>query len=90
MLRLTNGEAFLYTATAGGGKRSRYALTSELRVPVLKPLTLTASGRYDAYRVSGATVDKATYMLGAGAASHPAADAARPLRHRLQGTDAVG
>lgn len=62
--RLINGEAFLYTATAGAGKRSRYAFTSELRVPVLKPLTFTASGRYDAYRVSGDTVDKATYMAG--------------------------
>ena len=62
--RYMNGQTFAFTATAGGGKRSRYALTSELRVPVLKPLTLTASGRYDAYRVSGETVDKATYMLG--------------------------
>lgn len=62
--RLTNGEAFLFTATAGEGKRSRYAVTGELRVPVLKPLTFTASGRYDAYRVSGETIDKATYMAG--------------------------
>lgn len=62
--RFLNGEAFAFTATAGGGKRSRYALTSEVRLPVLKPLTFTASGRYDNYRVSGENVDKATYMLG--------------------------
>jgi outer membrane receptor protein involved in Fe transport len=52
------------TSTAGSGHRSRYAGTGELRLPVINMLTLSASGRYDDYRVSGGNVDKATYNLG--------------------------
>lgn len=59
-----SGQTYASTATAGGGKRSRYALTSELRMPVWDAVSFTASGRYDAYRVSGGTIDKTTYMLG--------------------------
>ncbi len=59
-----NGQAYLYTATAGSGHRSRYAGTSELRLPVFKMLDISASGRYDDYRVSGQNVDKFTYNLG--------------------------
>jgi len=59
-----SGGTWGYTAVAGDGHRSRYAATSELRLPVLKMLTLTASGRYDAYQVSGQKVDKATYNVG--------------------------
>lgn len=62
--RYLNGETFAYTSVAGNGNRKRYAFTSELRVPVIKMLTATASGRYDDYRVSGENVDKTTYMLG--------------------------
>jgi iron complex outermembrane recepter protein len=62
--RFLDGETYLYTSTAGSGHRSRYAGTSELRLPVFKMLTLNASGRYDNYRVAGANVDKATYNLG--------------------------
>jgi outer membrane receptor protein involved in Fe transport len=59
-----NGNAFGYTATAGSGHRSRWAATAETRLPLLKMLTFTASGRYDDYKVSGGSVDKATYTLG--------------------------
>lgn len=62
--RFLNGGTWGYTATAGGGHRSRYAFTGELRLPVLSRLTGTVAGRYDAYKVSGETVDKATYTLG--------------------------
>jgi iron complex outermembrane recepter protein len=59
-----NGDAFGYTATAGSGHRSRWAGTTELRMPVFKMLTFTASGRYDDYKVAGGSVDKSTYNLG--------------------------
>jgi outer membrane receptor protein involved in Fe transport len=58
------GETYLYTSTAGSGHRTRYAGTVEFRAPVLKTLTASASGRYDAYKVAEGTVDKATYNLG--------------------------
>jgi outer membrane receptor protein involved in Fe transport len=62
--RFLNGQTYAYTATAGRGERTRYAVTSELRLPIWQPLTFTASGRYDNYRVAGENVDKATYMAG--------------------------
>lgn len=62
--RFLNGGTWGYTAVAGSGHRSRYALTSELRLPLVKMLTVSASGRYDAYRVAGNTVSKSTYNLG--------------------------
>ena len=52
------------TSVSGGGHRSRYAVTSELRLPLLEPLTVTLSGRYDAFDVAGNTIDKPTYSLG--------------------------
>jgi outer membrane receptor protein involved in Fe transport len=58
------GETYLYTSTAGTGHRTRYAGTLELRLPVIQTLTATASSRYDAYKVPGGTIDKATYNLG--------------------------
>jgi iron complex outermembrane recepter protein len=45
------------------GHRSRWAGTSELRMPLTKMLTFDASGRYDAYSVEGNSVTKATYDL---------------------------
>jgi outer membrane receptor protein involved in Fe transport len=62
--RFLNGETYLYTATAGDGHRTRYAGTSELRLPVIDTLTVTASGRYDDYRVTDGSFDKFTYNLG--------------------------
>ncbi|MDR1075631.1 MAG: TonB-dependent receptor [Xanthomonadaceae bacterium] len=52
------------TAVSGAGHRSRYAATAELRMPFLDQLTVTASARYDAFRVDGSTIDKPTYSLG--------------------------
>ncbi len=62
--RLLNGDVWGTTDVSGQGSRSRYALTAELRAPVMKNLTLTGSGRYDSYSVSGKDVAKATYALG--------------------------
>jgi iron complex outermembrane receptor protein len=59
-----DGGAYLFVATAGSGHRSRYAGSSELRLPVLSMLTLNVSGRYDDYRVAGSNVDKFTYDAG--------------------------
>lgn len=52
------------TSVSGGGHRSRYAVTSELRLPVWEPLTITVAGRYDAFKADGETIDKPTYSLG--------------------------
>ena len=62
--RYLDGETYLYTATAGSGHRSRYAGTLELRMPLVKMLTLDLSNRYDDYRVGGENVSKDTYNLG--------------------------
>lgn len=52
------------TSVSGAGHRTRYAVTSELRLPVWEPLTVTVSGRYDAFDAYGNTIDKPTYSLG--------------------------
>ncbi|WP_342315213.1 TonB-dependent receptor [Lysobacter sp. FW306-1B-D06B] len=52
------------TSVSGEGDRDRYAVTGELRLPLWKPLTLTLSGRYDAFDANGRTIDKPTYSLG--------------------------
>ena len=60
-----NGEVWGTTAVIGGGDRDRYAVTSELRLPVWDMLTVSLSGRYDAYKPDGGeTIDKPTYSLG--------------------------
>ena len=61
---LLNGDVWGTSSVSGGGKRSRYALTGELRLPLLESLTLSASGRYDGYRVNGGEISKPTYALG--------------------------
>ncbi|WP_448100178.1 TonB-dependent receptor plug domain-containing protein [Luteibacter jiangsuensis] len=48
----------------GAGHRSRYALTSEFRAPILSWLTLDVSGRYDGYHVADQTIDHGTYNFG--------------------------
>jgi len=52
------------TSVSGSGDRDRYAVTGELRLPLWNPLTVTLSGRYDAYDVAGQSVDKPTYSIG--------------------------
>ncbi|MCX7562518.1 TonB-dependent receptor [Xanthomonadaceae bacterium XH05] len=60
-----NGEVWGTTAVSGGGERDRYAVTSELRLPVWDMLTVSLSGRYDAYKPDGGeTIDKPTYAAG--------------------------
>ena len=52
------------TSVVGSGHRSKYALTSELRLPVWEPLTVNLSARYDSFDIAGNTVDKPTYSVG--------------------------
>jgi iron complex outermembrane recepter protein len=60
-----NNAFFGYTSGgASFGSRTRSALTTELRLPVVDQLTVNASGRYDAYHVEGGSLHKATYTLG--------------------------
>jgi iron complex outermembrane recepter protein len=62
--RLLDGEVWGTTDVQGAGHRSRYAATTELRLPVLSMVTLDASGRWDNYSVSGKNVHHGTYNLG--------------------------
>ncbi|MEZ0470376.1 TonB-dependent receptor plug domain-containing protein [Luteimonas salinilitoris] len=57
-------EVWGQTSVSGSGHRSRYAVTGELRMPLLEPLTVTLSGRYDAFDVASNTTDKPTYSIG--------------------------
>jgi iron complex outermembrane recepter protein len=58
-------EFFGFTSSgASFGSRTRSALTTELRLPVLNMLTVTGSGRYDNYKLSDSSISKATYTLG--------------------------
>jgi iron complex outermembrane recepter protein len=52
------------SATPGAGHRSRYAATTEFKIPLLTQLTADVSGRYDNYKVSGQNIHHATYNLG--------------------------
>ena len=62
--RLITGDVWGNSAVAGAGHRSSYAVTSELRLPLWDVLTVSASGRYDAFKIANNTVDKPTYSLG--------------------------
>jgi outer membrane receptor protein involved in Fe transport len=62
--RLLNGEIWGTTDVQGGGHRTRYAATTEFRLPLLSQVTMDVSGRYDSYKVSGETVHHKTYNLG--------------------------
>ena len=46
------------------GSRKRYAAATELRIPVLAPLTATIAGRYDDYKFAGRGDNKFTYNAG--------------------------
>ncbi|WP_049413373.1 TonB-dependent receptor domain-containing protein, partial [Stenotrophomonas maltophilia] len=61
---LMDGSVWGTTAVSGAGHRSNYAVTTELRMPLLETLTVTGSGRYDAFKIGSNTVDKATYSVG--------------------------
>lgn len=62
--RLLNGDVWGTTDVQGAGHRSRWAATSEFKLPLLSQLTLDVSGRYDSYHVSGHDVSHGTYNLG--------------------------
>lgn len=61
-----NGELWGTSAIQGNGRGSKYAGYSELRLPFLDQLTLTLSGRYDAFDYSevDSTIDKFTWSAG--------------------------
>jgi iron complex outermembrane recepter protein len=46
------------------GSRKRYAAATELRIPILTPLTATVAGRYDDYKFAGRGDNKFTYNAG--------------------------
>lgn len=61
------GDSFYYWGWKdqdGHGNRNRWALASELRMPVLDSLNLSVAGRYDQYRYSGRSQSKFTYSGG--------------------------
>ena len=56
------GNVWGLTSTgSSAGDRKRYAGTAELRMPVIKQATITASARYDSFTSSGHTISKPTY-----------------------------
>ena len=60
------GDFFGYTSSgASYGSRNRYALTSEMQLPVFKGFMFDLSARYDDYVLQGQKFNKATYMVGA-------------------------
>lgn len=59
------GEVYGIQTDSGTGHRSRYAGTLELRLPILPMVSVTASGRYDKYNVTGGDFSKFTYNVGA-------------------------
>ncbi len=61
------GDSFYYWGWKdqdGHGSRNRWAVASELRMPVLDRLNLSVAGRYDQYRFSGRSQGKFTYSGG--------------------------
>ena len=52
------------SATPGNGHRSRYAATTELRLPLLEQLTMDLSGRFDHYSIDNNDLHHATYNVG--------------------------
>lgn len=59
------GDVFEHAMTGGGGQRSHGASAFELNLPLLRPLTLDLSGRYDYYSSRDtASNSKFTYKVG--------------------------
>ena len=61
--RFASGDIWGSSATPTAGHRSRYAATTELRLPLFSQLTLDGSARYDSYRVAGKDVSHGTYNV---------------------------
>lgn len=62
--RLVNGDFWGFTGTGGGGKRDRYAVGVEFRIPVFESFTTSLAGRYDKYDDITEVDDAFTYSLG--------------------------
>lgn len=62
--RLINGDFWGFTGTGGGGSRDRYAVGTEVLVPIVDTLTGTAAVRYDKYDDITDVDDAVTYNLG--------------------------
>ncbi len=56
--------AYQHTASGGGGHRPHAAAAFELNLPLLKPLTLDLSGRYDRYGDPVRASHRYTYRVG--------------------------
>ncbi|RUL69685.1 TonB-dependent receptor [Dyella choica] len=63
-LRLLTDGVWGQSAVQGAGHRSRFAVANEWRLPLLPELTLSASARFDAYKVASSTVSKPAYSVG--------------------------
>ena len=85
-----DGSIWGQTDVSGGGERDRYAVTTELRMPVWSMLTVTASGRYDSFKASGRTIDKPTYSLGLEFRPIESLLIPRQIRHRFPRAHPVG
>jgi outer membrane receptor protein involved in Fe transport len=61
-----NQGVFYNQAAANGasGSRKRYALGTELNIPIIKELVATVAGRYDEYNFAGRNDGKFTYNTG--------------------------
>lgn len=62
--RLLDGEIWGTTDVQGAGHRSRYAATTEFRLPLMNQVTMDISGRYDSYHVDGKDVSHPTFNVG--------------------------
>jgi len=63
--RVIAGDFWGLTGTQGHGERTNHAFAAEFRVPLLKSLTASLSGRYDQYEnVDAGSDSKATWKLG--------------------------
>ena len=62
--RLLDGDIWGRSDVQGAGHRTRYAVTSELRLPLLSQFTMDIAGRYDDYKVGGNDVNHGTFNVG--------------------------
>jgi outer membrane receptor protein involved in Fe transport len=62
--RLLDGDIWGRSDVQGAGHRTRYAVTSELRLPLLSQFTMDIAGRYDDYKVGSNDVNHGTFNVG--------------------------
>ncbi|GAB3788217.1 TonB-dependent receptor domain-containing protein [Dyella agri] len=61
---LSSGQLLAASWNPSGGHRDRYAVATELNLPLLKMLTADLSARYDSYDAQGARFSHPTYSVG--------------------------